>query len=93
MAFLHLNNIIHGDLKPANVLMRSSRLDQRGFVAKISDFGASAGARCTGWRASTGSCGAAGALPDDCLTVLQPRTPACLCAQGQRIAAHPIRVA
>ncbi|GLI62013.1 hypothetical protein VaNZ11_004588 [Volvox africanus] len=41
MAFLHHNNIIHGDLKPGNVLLKSSRQDQRGFVVKISDFGLS----------------------------------------------------
>ena len=39
LAYLHALNITHGDLKPANVLLKSSRLDRRGFTTRISDFG------------------------------------------------------
>lgn len=38
---LHKYKILHGDLKPHNVLLQSSLEDPRGFVAKLSDFGLS----------------------------------------------------
>jgi serine/threonine protein kinase len=41
MQHLHLNNIIHADLKPSNVLLKSAPEIAKGFVAKISDFGLS----------------------------------------------------
>ncbi|GIL48237.1 hypothetical protein Vafri_4913 [Volvox africanus] len=41
LIFLHENRILHGDLKAANVLLSSSDMDRRGFVAKVSDFGLS----------------------------------------------------
>ncbi|GLC46091.1 hypothetical protein PLESTM_001824300 [Pleodorina starrii] len=39
MIHLHQASVVHGDLKPANVLLHSSSADRRGFVAKIADFG------------------------------------------------------
>lgn len=41
MAHLHSQNIIHSDLKARNVLIKSSVMDARGFVAKVADFGLS----------------------------------------------------
>ena len=41
MEYLHSVGIIHGDLKCASVLCASKRLDARGWVCKIADFGLS----------------------------------------------------
>ena len=41
MDFIHNFGIIHGDLKPANVLLKTHRIDRRGYIAKVADFGAS----------------------------------------------------
>ena len=41
MEYLHCNGIIHGDLKCANIFCSSQRLDLRGFVCKVGDFGRS----------------------------------------------------
>ncbi|GFR44133.1 hypothetical protein Agub_g5297 [Astrephomene gubernaculifera] len=41
MIHLHSASVVHGDLKPANVLLARSRADRRGFVAKVADFGLS----------------------------------------------------
>eukprot|EP00198_Chlamydomonas_reinhardtii_P014304 XP_001703641.1 predicted protein [Chlamydomonas reinhardtii] len=36
---LHDTGLVHGDFKPQNVLLDSSRDDRRGFSAKVADFG------------------------------------------------------
>eukprot|EP00891_Asterochloris_glomerata_P005705 jgi/Astpho2/5705/gw1.00079.187.1_t len=41
MDYLHSLNILHGDLTACNVLLAASDKDQRGFVAKVADFGLS----------------------------------------------------
>ncbi|PNW69801.1 hypothetical protein CHLRE_19g750647v5 [Chlamydomonas reinhardtii] len=38
---LHDTGLVHGDFKPQNVLLDSSRDDRRGFSAKVADFGLS----------------------------------------------------
>ncbi|GMH37223.1 hypothetical protein BSKO_05096 [Bryopsis sp. KO-2023] len=38
---LHFQGIIHGDLKPGNILLHSAGDDCRGFTAKVADFGTS----------------------------------------------------
>ncbi|KAG2486645.1 hypothetical protein HYH03_014701 [Edaphochlamys debaryana] len=41
LAHLHAHAVIHGDVKPSNVLLRSDAADPRGYVAMVSDFGLS----------------------------------------------------
>lgn len=38
---IHKHNIIHGDLKPHNVLLTGDGDDERGWIGKIADFGLS----------------------------------------------------
>lgn len=40
-ADLHSINVLHGDLKTRNALLKSARNDRRGFVIKLADFGLS----------------------------------------------------
>ncbi|GLI60521.1 hypothetical protein VaNZ11_002527, partial [Volvox africanus] len=35
---LHSRGVVHGSLRPANVLLKSSNIDRRGFTAKVSNF-------------------------------------------------------
>lgn len=44
MDYIHSFGIVHGDLKLGNVLLKTHRVDRRGYVAKVSDFG---GCNCT----------------------------------------------
>eukprot|EP00210_Caulerpa_lentillifera_P002045 g1960.t1 len=41
MLYLHQKNVLHGDLKPQNILLKSCPTDAFGFVAKIGDLGLS----------------------------------------------------
>lgn len=41
MVHLHSENIIHSDLKARNILLKSSGSEERGFMAKVADFGLS----------------------------------------------------
>ncbi len=41
LEYLHSCNIVHGDLKPQNVLLKTAGNDRRGFVCKLGDFGLS----------------------------------------------------
>lgn len=41
MEHLHAANVLHCDLKPANVLLKATTADRRGFICKLADFGMS----------------------------------------------------
>ncbi|KAL3133428.1 hypothetical protein ABBQ38_007295 [Trebouxia sp. C0009 RCD-2024] len=41
MDYLHTVGVVHGDLKGANVLLKSTATDPRGFMCKLADFGLS----------------------------------------------------
>ncbi|GFH11341.1 protein kinase domain-containing protein, partial [Haematococcus lacustris] len=39
LGHLHSCNVVHGDIKPANVLLSASPSDARGYTAQLADFG------------------------------------------------------
>ena len=39
MCYLHGKDILHGDLCGGNILLSASSRDERGFIAKVADFG------------------------------------------------------
>ena len=41
LMLIHEAKIIHGDLKPHNILLKSINNDERGYIGKIADFGLS----------------------------------------------------
>ncbi|EFN50522.1 hypothetical protein CHLNCDRAFT_29026, partial [Chlorella variabilis] len=57
LEYLHSCNIMHGDLKPQNVLLKTAGNDRRGFVCKLGDFGLSRMLPETQTHVNTGSYG------------------------------------
>ncbi|GMH44384.1 hypothetical protein BSKO_12318 [Bryopsis sp. KO-2023] len=66
MSHLHSQRIIHGDLKSQNVLLKSSKGDQRGFCCKVCDFGFSRGISNEAYI-ETFTCGTVSHMPPELL--------------------------
>jgi serine/threonine protein kinase len=57
LEYLHSCSIVHGDLKPQNVMLKTAAADRRGFVCKLGDFGLSRMLQETETHVNTGSYG------------------------------------
>ncbi|GAB4819682.1 hypothetical protein N2152v2_006728 [Parachlorella kessleri] len=68
MQYLHANKVIHGDLKPANVLLKSRDDGSKGFSCKIADLGLSRLLDPQQSQRLTQSCGTIGYMPPEVLT-------------------------
>lgn len=65
MAYLHAHNIVHGDLKAANVLLKSGEGSSSVFVGKIADFGLSQMLGRGQTRVLTSALGSMGYMPPE----------------------------
>lgn len=72
MERLHEMSIVHGDLKPQNVLLRTKKADIRGYSCKVGDFGLSRYVPDS--QITTATCGAVNYMPPELLSqgVLTP---------------------
>lgn len=66
MAYLHSDDILHGDLTAGNILLTSATKDERQFVTKIADFGLSR--ELTDTSISTGTYGTVTHMPPELLS-------------------------
>lgn len=41
MTYMHSLHLVHGDLKPGNIMLKSTSTEARGFILKVADFGMS----------------------------------------------------
>ena len=69
LSYLHSQDLLHGDLTGGNILLASSDADERGFTAKVADFGLS---RTLGSEpVDTGTYGTVTHMPPELLTTGQ----------------------